>query len=287
MPGYFSSIRPQSLAAGWASNNLTLTGTRFLSNTASLGNAGGAFVSGPATLQDAIFQGNRSQIAAGGGLYAFGSLTLTRTQFLNNTANDNGGGLYAASTLNLTRSSFVNNAAQHGGGLFHANGTADVINSLFARNTATVSGTALYLDSTGQVNLEYLTIGNPNFALGAAIEVAQGNVNLFDSIVANHAIGLRNDGGTVIQDYNLFHGNSVETLGTVLGGTHNATGDPKFVDAVHDNYHLGAGSAAIDQGTDLGIPIDFDGNPRPFGAGFDIGFDEYVLHLVYLPLVIR
>jgi hypothetical protein len=43
--------------------------------------------------------------------------------------------------------------------------------------------------------------------------------------------------------------------------------------------------AAIDQATDLGIPIDLGGDARPFGAGFDIGWDEYAQRLVYWPLV--
>jgi hypothetical protein len=187
----------------------------------------------------------------------------------------------------VTRSSFVGNVAQQGGGIYHANGNADVINSLFARNTATVSGTALYLGSTGNVQLNYVTIGSPVLINGAAVYVATGSINLLDSIISNHLVGVRNDGGTVIQDYNLFNGNSVNSIGSVLGGDHNVTGDPRFVNAAHDNYHLSAGSAAIDQGTDFGIPIDFDGDPRPTGVGFDIGFDEYVLHLQYLPLVVR
>jgi len=162
-----------------------------------------------------------------------------------------------------------------------------VINSLFARNTATLSGTALYLGSTGNVQLSYITIGSPVLINGAAVYVAAGSTHLLDSIITNHLIGLRNEGGAVIQDYNLFAGNTVTSTGSVLGGSHNVAGDPKFVNVAHDNYHLSAGSAAIDQGIDLGIPIDFDGDPRPTGAGFDIGFDEYVRHVIYLPLLIR
>jgi hypothetical protein len=238
-----------------------LTGTHFISNTAQA-SGGGVLVDGPASLQQAVFQGNLSPAA-------------------------NGGGLYAAGPLNLARSSFVGNGAQRGGGLYHADGNADVINSLFARNTATVSGTALYFGSTGNVQIKYVTIGSSILNNGAAIEVAQGSVNVLDTIIANHLIGLRNDGGTIIQDYNLFSGNSVDTQGSVSGGSHNATGDPKFVNVAQDNYHLGAGSPAIDKGTDLGIPIDFDGDPRPFGNGFDIGFDEYTLRFIYLPLVTK
>jgi hypothetical protein len=260
--GLFQANQAASSGGGlWAGNTLTLTGTQFISNTAQA-SGGGVEANGAAALQQAVFQGNLSSTAFGGGLYAF-------------------------STLNLTRSSFVGNGALRGGGFYHASGSADVINSLFARNTATISGTAIYLGSTGNVNLEYLTVGNAALTLGAAIEVEQGNVNLYDSIVANQAIGLRNTGGTVLQDYNLFFGDTADTVGSVSGGTHNVSGDPKFVDAAHDNFHLGAGSAALDHAIDLGVPIDFDGDARPFGTGFDIGFDEYSVWFVYLPLIKR
>jgi len=49
------------------------------------------------------------------------------------------------------------------------------------------------------------------------------------------------------------------------------TGDPKL-DAT---YHLQAGSAAIDAGVDAGVTLDIDGQVRPWGAGYDIGADEY------------
>ena len=56
--------------------------------------------------------------------------------------------------------------------------------------------------------------------------------------MANHVIGVYNDGGTVTQDYNLFYGNITNTIGSVTGGLNNASGDPKFVNVAHDDYHL-------------------------------------------------
>jgi CSLREA domain-containing protein len=47
----------------------------------------------------------------------------------------------------------------------------------------------------------------------------------------------------------------------------------------------GAGSAAIDAGTDIGVTTDVDGDVRPHGNGFDIGYDESTLRLIYLPLI--
>jgi hypothetical protein len=49
--------------------------------------------------------------------------------------------------------------------------------------------------------------------------------------------------------------------------------DPLFVDAAGRNYRLGLGSPARDM-VDTGPAADFEGDPRPQGARFDIGADE-------------
>lgn len=49
--------------------------------------------------------------------------------------------------------------------------------------------------------------------------------------------------------------------------------DPRFVDAAAGNYRLSAGSPARDM-VDAGPAADFEGDPRPQGARFDIGADE-------------
>ncbi|MDH7486063.1 MAG: choice-of-anchor Q domain-containing protein [Anaerolineae bacterium] len=60
-------------------------------------------------------------------------------------------------------------------------------------------------------------------------------------------------------------------------GEHSAYGDPLFVNAPGKDFHLTAASPAVDAGTGQGAPtVDLDGNPRPQGAGYDIGPYEYV-----------
>jgi hypothetical protein len=56
-----------------------------------------------------------------------------------------------------------------------------------------------------------------------------------------------------------------------ISGVSNA--DPQFVNAVAHDYHLAAGSPAIDKAT-TGPTLDFEGDPRPMGSGFDLGADE-------------
>jgi hypothetical protein len=77
--------------------------------------------------------------------------------------------------------------------------------------------------------------------------------------------------------------------GTVNEGAINIREDPGFVDPLNDDYHLAAGSAAIDAGIDAGVLFDIDGDPRPVGPRPDIGADEYPSPLspVYMPLILR
>jgi hypothetical protein len=50
--------------------------------------------------------------------------------------------------------------------------------------------------------------------------------------------------------------------------------DPLFISPI--DYHLSAGSPAIDAGYAVAVMTDYDGNPRPQGAGYDIGAFEFL-----------
>ncbi len=52
--------------------------------------------------------------------------------------------------------------------------------------------------------------------------------------------------------------------------------DPAFVNAATYDYHLQAGSGAINTGVNVGVTEDLDGVARPQGAGYDIGAYEKV-----------
>jgi len=89
-------------------------------------------------------------------------------------------------------------------------------------------------------------------------------------------------------DHNLFFGPSSvgfdwggASYGTLAGyqaasgqDSHSKHADPLFVSAATGDYHLSAGSPAVDLGPSLGYATDLDGNPMPAGAGADAGAFE-------------
>jgi hypothetical protein len=77
------------------------------------------------------------------------------------------------------------------------------------------------------------------------------------------------------------------TAGGATSGGHSFNANPVFASAAHDDYHLWTGSPAIDAGVDERVAVDVDGDPRPLDGGFDIGFDQFNLRLLYLALVRR
>lgn len=86
-------------------------------------------------------------------------------------------------------------------------------------------------------------------------------------------------GSAVQGGHNLMFRSDGQSL--TSSSTYNHSGDlwgvnPLFVNPSAGDYHLQAGSPAIDVGINLGsfVPNDFEGNPRPQGAGFDIGAFE-------------
>lgn len=255
----------------YASDLLTLDNVTAMNNTASSG--GGVYVQGALVMSDASFVGNTAN-SGGGGVYANSSATVTGGRFQNNRSpSSNGGGLRVNGSLAMTGTQFLGNSAVNGGGLYHASGqTGRVVNALFARNSASSNAAAMYLNGT--VSILHTTVASPTLAAREAIYVTGGTVNILDTIVTSHTTGIQRTGGSVSEDHSLFFGNGSNIGGGVTAGASSLTGNPAFANLGADDYHLAAGSAAIDNGTAAGVTTDYEGNARPQGHDYDIGFDE-------------
>jgi hypothetical protein len=251
-------------------------------NSASFG--GGLFCYGNCDVQTTTFSDNKTNCldgftltnkGAGGAIEAWGALTVKRSAFLRNRAGSVGGGAIAY--------------------LGSQPGSLHVENSLFARNVATntvfsAHGAAIVISQTNNtVQLFYNTITDQPRNNVSAIAVFSGTVSAVDNVISGHATGIERFGGTAFENFNLYFDNGSDTSGGVTSGGSSPTGDPLFISAVGDNYHLQFGSPAIDQGSDIAITEDFDVDLRPIGPQVDIGFDERTLldKYLYLPVIVR
>jgi hypothetical protein len=70
--------------------------------------------------------------------------------------------------------------------------------------------------------------------------------------------------------------------GSTITTANDFVGDPVFWSG---DYHVGAGSAAIDRGPGVGVDSDIDGQSRPLGDGYELGADEALF--AYLPLIMQ
>ncbi len=263
----------------YANGNLALTRTVVISNTAG-GHGGGAMsAAGNASIYDSTFERNVAGID-GGGLNVNNTITLRRTTFISNTAASGGGFSQwnEERQVDVIESIFAHNTAGSGSAL-RVRAGLNAVNDLFADNAG--SGGALYLAGlSGTQSLRHVTIAVPDVNGGAGIYVADGTVDLMNTIVASYTTGIRQITGTVTYNSSLFFGNGSDVLcdWTCSGGSSNVYGsDPRFVNPLAGDYHLLAGSPAIDAGADLGVTTDLDGLPRPDpGTGVpDIGAYEF------------
>ncbi len=247
----------------------------------------------------------------GGAIFAAGVANIDTSRFSDNSAFcpdsvtlaniGSGGAIDSRNSLTVKRSLFTHNSAGSigGGAIAHLPSVASslrVENSLFARNLATntvsgARGAAIVISGTAPAQLFYNTFANQSAATVSAITVVSGSTTIVNNVVAGFSTGVERISSPVFEDFNLYFGNTANINGTVTSGGSSLVGDPKFINAAADNFHIGSGSAALNKASDIAITTDVDGDTRPQHGGFDIGFDEQttvtVLKKVFLATVVR
>lgn len=250
-------------------------------------------------LQDNWIVANRAAWngqGGGGGVFAmYGAPQFVRNKVLNNEAGGSsvdvgagGGFMLWASRPWLEGNVILDNVAAggtqgRGGGVRLLSCPAFTLtNNIIARNSASAFGSGIaILESIG--GIAHNTVAENIGGDGVGVGVGSGSmVGLVNNIIVSQTVGISNIGGSaVVAQYTLFDGNGLN-YGSGVTSISEIPG-PAGLTA---NYHLRSGSGAIDRAYPLAaVTTDVDGDPRPLGAGPDVGADE--ARFVYLPLVLR
>lgn len=263
----------------------------------------------PLDIVDSIFTGNTA--GQGGGIALATNIealvTIERSTLSGNSAaTGDGGGLYANLTANgdilaLNEVSVSDNKAWGKGKavLVRSAGPytphARLTNLLLSGNgpvpgapeTAEEAVLALGPGFTDlEVTLEHVTAAGNTADTFLYVETRPSgdhsiNVNAFNTLVSNIANGFAvrevPDGNASVTHTNtLFHNVTNQNL-ALEGAPELVAVNPMVGDPLLDeSFHLQAGSAALDQGVDVGVSHDLDGDHRPQGLAPDIGADEYL-----------
>jgi hypothetical protein len=254
-----------------------------------------------------IVTSNTALVDGGGMALGYSRAILSNNIVLSNTARDWGGGLKLVgsnATLSGNTVTFNTASLEGGGGLYLDQGSnATLINNLVTDNWASSEGSGLYIQSSSP-RLLHNTVARNKGGDGSGVYVTQwsgshSTVALTNTILVSHTVGITvTPGNTATLEATLWgsgtwaNGTDWGGAGIIVTGTHNYWGDPAFVDPEAGDYHIGPGSAALDRGVDAGVTLDIDGDPRPIGAGYDLGADESPTtagsdYFIYLPVVLR
>ena len=272
--GGFNGTETTRDARDWTVNRVTLNGAGLIRNILIANGTGGVidgFIVTGANANGPVFPNSQ----AGGGLCLISSSPSVRNcVFVNNTATYAGAAIYCqgSSSPRVENCLFINNAAQFGGAIECESGTTapTIVNCSFTGNTASVKGTALETASTSVsgVITNCIMWGN---GPGNAIDANSS----FVATVSN----------SIIQG----SGGSSAWLGGSWGinGGGNLDADPQFFNpgspagadglffTADDGLVLLTGSPAANTGTGTNAPaLDIRRQPRPTGAGFDMGCYE-------------
>lgn len=308
---YIITGTPQILDSWIYENTATSTGNVYGAGGGIAMAGGGALIEGSYILTNTLSGGcTTAGVKSGAGIGIVGNTTAVIRGSLiaanrNNLSSGNAGGggigLGENSRASLIERNVIQGNYIYGPNWCEGSGidTWDTSNSVIIRNNLIISNTAgvsgacgstapwgggimMNGSAVGTLAVNNTVIGN-QARQGGGLYLQGGTVSALNNVVAHNSATIQGGGisraaGTV--NYNDIYSNTApagpNTVGTV--GANNIYLDPLFLGAgdLLQTYHIRQGSPAIDAGTTItdAPSIDYDGQARPLGATWDIGFDE-------------
>ncbi len=262
-----------------------------------------ALVNSKVLVQNNVFDRNVDEFTGldGGAIHANGTITIQRNSFTNNQSGGSGGAIaVGGGTVTIAENEFIGNSAGFSGGAFYmrfgSNLNVAILDNVFLSNRSfnpedmfIGAGSPLIARNliTSVVNcLNSKPILLNNTFVGSssenAIRLENASPTIINNIIAGWSNGILEVNATSDPDtvaFNLFFNNaclyydenircfnSLTTLEPLLPEVaHNLVGNPQFVDAGNNDYHLLLGSPAIDAG-DPNSPLDPDSTRADVGA---------------------
>lgn len=213
-----------------------------------------------------ITGGNASM---GGGISCSSSSpTITNCIIFENAAGFQGGGIHCYDSSPIITNCVIskNRSNYHGGGILYNLSSSPIItNCIISGNTASWGDGILIFNYYSSLTITNSTITRHS---GGILSYAPSSSTVTNCIFWYDSIPLRGSGDFFVTYSNIQGGYT---------GQGNIDTDPLFTDDPWGDYHLSSNSPCIDAGTSNGAPdVDIEGNPRPQGAGYDMGAYEAV-----------
>ena len=226
------------------------------------------------------------EVLCGGGIFCYGSSPTIKGCILSGNSATWGGGIYYRNSFSSVHGCTVTgNRAYDGGGIHHSGSDTTITNCAITRNVADGSGAGIYSSYSSQTIMHCTVRDNSAYESGGGVFSFQGSSRIENSIAWGNSapqgmelwIGAEDGSSALTVSYSDVRGSEAAVhVGfgcTLHWGPGNIDQDPLFTG--EEDFHLTPGSPCIDAGTDGGVLADIDEDPRPQGAGFDMGADEY------------